>query len=133
MLILLVAMTAGVVLGLWVDVPVWCAIVCLIAFYIVSFGRRTTAELTLLVAFAMAGVHATNSTHETINFPNTLFIRKFISCYSRFLLILYSGKAHALLRQITNIVIYCAQTDKNLIFFTAMPQCIRLGHLEQGT
>lgn len=56
MLILLVAMTAGVVLGLWVDVPVWCAIVCLIAFYIVSLGRQRSAELTLLVAFAMAGV-----------------------------------------------------------------------------
>lgn len=56
MLILLVALVAGVAVGTWVSVPLWIAITCAIIFYLCAFRRDRVGEVALLLAFAMSGV-----------------------------------------------------------------------------
>lgn len=56
MLILLVALVAGVAVGRWVSVPLWIAITCAIIFYLCAFRRDRVGEVALLLAFAMSGV-----------------------------------------------------------------------------
>ena len=61
MLVLLVAFAAGVTIGVWVQVPLWCAIICIIVFYLLSLRRGRVA---LLAAFVAAGVAAAESEHR---------------------------------------------------------------------
>lgn len=64
MLVLLVAFAAGVAFGVWVRVPLWSAIICIIAFYTLSLRRSRVADVALLAAFAMAGVAAARSEYR---------------------------------------------------------------------
>lgn len=61
MLILLVAFVSGVVVGAWVNVPLWVVTICVIVFYACVFCRDRIGEIALLLAFVMTGVVAARS------------------------------------------------------------------------
>ena len=64
MLVLLVAFAAGVAIGVWAKVPLWCAIICIIIFYLLSLRLKRAAGVALLAAFVAAGVAAAESEHR---------------------------------------------------------------------
>ena len=64
MLVLLVAFAAGVTIGVWVQVPLWCAIICIIIFYLLSLRLKWAAGVALLATFVAAGVAAAESEHR---------------------------------------------------------------------
>lgn len=64
MLVLLVAFAAGVAIGVWAEVPLWCAIICIIIFYLLSLRLKWAAGVALLAAFVAAGVAAAESEHR---------------------------------------------------------------------
>ena len=64
MLVLLVAFAAGVAIGVWAEVPLWCAIICIIIFYLLSLRLKQAAGVALLAAFVAAGVAAAESEHR---------------------------------------------------------------------
>lgn len=78
MLILLVALVAGMVIGAWVRVPLWVIIVCAATFYACAFRRDRIGEIALLLAFVMTGVAASLSEfrHDTppLDEPLTLLL-----------------------------------------------------------
>lgn len=55
MLILFVALVAGVAVGTWMSITLWIIITCAITFYICAFCRDRVGEVALLLAFAMSG------------------------------------------------------------------------------
>lgn len=69
MLILLAAFVAGVVVGMWIDLPTWVAIVCAAVCYGVAAWRSRGAEVALLLAIAMTGVAAARSEYGHVQPP----------------------------------------------------------------
>ena len=64
MVVLLIAFAAGVAIGVWAQVPLWCAIICITVFYLLSLRVRRAANAALLAAFVAAGVAAAESEYQ---------------------------------------------------------------------
>lgn len=76
MLLMLATFVAGILLGRWSGLPVWCAITCTIIFYVIALRRQRGAEVALLLAVMMAGAVAASTerpyTQPPLDQPLTL-------------------------------------------------------------